>query len=158
MEQTHDQFLACHPVPDQHSVQRHPKVHPHDVLHDLHYAPVLRAKGTRAQDGHLRRRVRRDRARAEFPKEGANVRAGSGAARVSTGSSGKAMLEEDNQVLRGIECKIPDTHAEIIDDQPRLVVGVARQPRDDQPARRAKLLECLDEQPTHQLIRVAVPR
>ena len=68
------------------------------------------------------------------------------------------MLEEDDEVLRGVECKILDTHAEIINDEPLLIVGAARQPRGDQLARCAKLLECLSEQSAHELVRVAVPR
>ena len=158
MEQTHDEFLACHPVPDQYSVQRHPKVHPDDVLHDLYHAPVYRAKRAATQHGHLRRRVWCAGAGAEFPKVDANVRAGSSSARVSTGTNGRSMLEEDDEVLRGVECKVLDTHAKVVDDEPRLVGGVARQPRGDQPARRAKLLECLGEQPSYQFVRVAVPR
>ena len=96
MKQTHDEFLACHPVPDQHTVQRHPKVHPDDVLHDLYHAPVHRA-----QHGHLRRKVWCDGTGAEFPHVDANVRASSGGARVSTGPSSGVMLDEDDEVVRG---------------------------------------------------------
>ena len=35
----HDKFLSKHPIPDEHTMRRHPKVHPHDVLEDLYHAP-----------------------------------------------------------------------------------------------------------------------
>ena len=158
MKQTHDEFFAYYPVPDQHSVQRHPKVHPDDVLHDLYHAPEHRAKRATAQHGHLRRRVWCDGTGAKFPQVSASIRASSSGPRVNTGPRSGAMLEKNDEVLCRVECKVLDTDAEIVDDEPRFVSSVARQSRGDQPARRAKFLECLDKEPTYKLVRVAVPR
>ena len=155
---THDEFLACHPIPDQHPMQRHPEVHSDDVLHDLYHAPVHGAERTSAQHGYLRRRVGRNGTGAEFPKMDTDIRACSSGARIGGRASGRAVLEEDDKVLCGVECKVLDAHAKVVDDEPCLVYGVAREPRGDEPACRAILLECLGKQPTYELVCVTMPR
>ncbi len=156
MDKTHHQFLSSHPVPYQYTVQRHPKVHPDDILDDLYHASVHGAKRAPAQHGHLRRRVRRDDASAEFPQVDADIRASGRGARIGGGARDGAVFEEHDEVLGGVERKVLDADAEVVDDEPRLVHVVRRQPRRDQPARRPELLQRLGEQPPHELVRVAV--
>ena len=109
------------------------------------------------QNGGLRRRVRRDDASAKLPKVHANVRSGRRRAGRGDRADSRTMLEEDDEVLRRVERKVLDAHAEVVHDEPRLPRGVARQPRGDQHSRRAELLQRLGEQAPHELVGVAVP-
>lgn len=54
--------------------------------------------------------------------------------------------------------KVFDTHAEVLNNNPCLVILVVRQPRYDKPARRAILLDRLGKQFDNQLVRVAILR
>jgi len=150
-------------------MKRHPKVHPHDVLDDLYHAPMHSARRPPTQNRMARSRMRRKRARAEPPQMHADVGAGSlrvrvrgraraGAAAGTDRTRGGTMLEEDDEILRGIERKVLDAHAEVVHDQPRLARRAARQPRRHQPSRRAVLLQRFREQAPDQLVRVAVAR
>lgn len=67
------------------------------------------------------------------------------------------MLEQYNEVLRRIECKVLDPHAQIVHDEPPLDKAIARQPRGNEPSRRAKILESFGKHPADELVRVAVP-
>ncbi len=138
-------------------MQWHPEIHPDDVLDDLYHAPMHGSERAAAQHRHLRRGVRRDGASTELPKVDADIRACGGSARTGAGASSGAVFEENDEVLCRVEGKVLDAYAEVIYDKPCLVRRVARQPRGDQPPRRAVLLERLGEQPPHELVRVAVP-
>ena len=144
--ETHDEFLSGHPIPDEHPMKRHPKIHPHDVLDDLDHAPMHSARRPPTQNRMARRRMRRKRARAEPPQMHADVCAGglrvrgTHVARTDR-TRGGTVLEEDDEVLRGVERKVLDAHAEVVHDQPRLARRAARQPRRHQPSRRAVLLQ-----------------
>jgi len=113
-----------------------------------------------------RRWMRRKRARAEPPQMHADVCAGGlrvrGRAHAGAAGTDRArggtMLEEDDEILRGIERKVLDAHAEVVHDQPRLARRAARQPRRHQPCCRAVLLQRFREQAPDQLVRVAVAR
>lgn len=73
-----------------------------------------------------------------------NIRAGSGA-RASDRADSWTMLEEDDEILRRIEREILDPHPQIVHDEPLLAHVAARQPRGDEHARRAELLERFGE-------------
>jgi hypothetical protein len=97
-----------------------------------------------AQDGVASRRMRRDGASAELPQMYADVSAchwvrvrGAGTA---DGGDGWTVLEEDDEVLRGVKRKVLDAHTEIVHDESCLLRDAARQPRCDQPPCRAVLL------------------
>ena len=144
-------------------MKRHPKVHPHDVLDDLNHAPVHSARRPPTQNRVGRRRMRREGASAEPPQMHADVGAGRhiwGQARVAGGdrTDGGTVLEKDDEILRRVERKVLDPHAEVVHDQPRLARPAARQPRRHQPSRRPEFLQRFREQAPHQLVRVAVPR
>lgn len=67
------------------------------------------------------------------------------------------MLKENNKVLRRIERKVLDPHAQIIHDESPLPTTIAGQPRGDEPSRGTEVLEGFGEQPTDELVRVTVP-
>lgn len=54
--------------------------------------------------------------------------------------------------------KVFDTHAEVLNNNPRLVILVVWQLQYDKPARHAILLDRLGEQFADQLVRVAILR
>ena len=68
------------------------------------------------------------------------------------------MLKQNDKILCRIERKVLDPHAEVVHDEPRLARDAAGQPRCDELARRAELLERLREQPPDELVGVAVSR
>ena len=147
-------------------MKRQPKIHPHDVLDDLYHAPRHSARRPATQNWMARRRMRRKHTRAEPPQMHADVCAGGlrvrGRARAGAASVDRArggtMFEEDDEILRGVERKVLDAHAEDVHDQPHLARRAARQPRHHQPSRRAVLLQRFREQAPNQLVRVAVAR
>ena len=158
MEWAHDELLSGHPVPDEHGVERHPKVHPHDILDDLYHAPMHRSKRKPTQHRDLRRRMGRHDARTEPPKMHADISAGATARRNS-----RTMLQEHNEVLRRIKRKVLNAHAQVVHAKqpgaPLPVVVIPRQPRGDQPPRSTvDVLERLCEQPADELVRVAAAR
>ena len=164
MYETHDEFLSGHPVPDEHTMERHPRVHPHDILNDLYHAPMHGPRRTPTQH-RITRRIRRrhDGSTTKPPQMHADIRSSVGGARSSRATNDwpterTPVLEGNSEVLRGVERKVPDLHAEVVDDEARLATDAARQPRSDKAPRRAVLLERLGEQAPHELVRVAVTR
>ena len=142
-------------------MEGHPKVHAHYILDDLYHAPMHRPERAPTQHGVASRRMGRDGSRTELPEMNADVRARLRVRRASAASDGadsRTMFEEDDEILRGVERKVLDPHAEVVHDEPRLRREAARQPRRDQPPRRPELLQRLREQPPDQLVSVAVPR
>ena len=140
-------------------MKRHPKVHPHDVLDDLYHAPMHGARRPPTQNRIARRRMGRNSASAEPPQMHTDVSASRRVrGRAADRTYGGTVLEEDDEVLRRVERKVLDPHAEVVHDQPRLARSAARQPRRHQSARRTVLLQRFREQAPHQLVRVAVPR
>lgn len=67
------------------------------------------------------------------------------------------MLKQDNKVLRRIERKVFNPHAQIVHDESPLPAAIAGQPRGDEPPRGTGLLEGFGEQSADELVRVAVP-
>ena len=69
------------------------------------------------------------------------------------------MLQQHNQILRRVQRKVLDAHAQIVHHEPPLAPpGVPGKPRGDQAARRPRVLQRLGEQPPDELVRVAAPR
>src|SRR5258708_563787 len=117
---THHELFSSHPVPNEHSMERHPKVHPHDILDNLYHASMHRPNRTPTQHGVLRGRVRRNDS-AKFPKVYANISTcHGGAPRDGT------MLKHHNKVLRRIKRKVLNPHSQIIHDESPLPTTVAR--------------------------------
>jgi len=63
--ETHDEVIQ---FPDKHPIKRHPRVHPHDVLDDLHDAPMHSARRSTTQNRIACRRMRHNRASAGLPQ------------------------------------------------------------------------------------------
>src|SRR6267142_1367998 len=160
-DETHDDFLSSHPVPDENAMEGHPKVHAHHILNDLYHAPMHWPERTPTQHGVASRRMGCGGPCAELPEMYADVGACRRVRRTSAASDGadsRTMLQEDDEILRRVERKVLYPHAEVVHDEPRLRRDAARQPRRDQPSRGPELLQRLREQPPDQLVRVAVPR
>ena len=142
-------------------MEGHPKVHAHYILDDLYHAPMRRPERAPTQHGVASRRMGCGGPCAELPEMYADVHACRRVRRTSAASDGagsRMMFEEDDEVLRGVERKVLDAHTEVVHDESRLLRDAARQPRRDQPSRRPELLQRLREQPSDQLVRMAVPR
>jgi len=139
----HEKLLSGHPVPEEHPVEGHPKVHPHDILDDLYHASMHGSQRAPTQHRDLRRRVERNDASAELSQVHADIGYGGGSA--LTTSIRWTMLEQHDEVLRRVKRKILDPHAQVVHDETPLPVAVARQPRGDEPSRGAKILQGFGE-------------
>ena len=144
-------------------MERHRKVHPHDILNDPH-APMHGPWRTPTQCRITRRiRQRHDGTTTKPPQMHVDIRSSVGGARSSRATNDwpterTPALEGHNEVPREVERKVLDPHAEVVDDEARLAPDAAGQPRSDEAPRRAVILVCLSEQAAHELGRVAVPR
>ena len=82
----------------------------------------------------------------------ADVRAGRNIWRTCTagdGTGGRTVLEENDEILRRVERKVLDPHAEVVHDQSFLARHATRQPRCHQPTRRTEFLQGFGEQAPH---------
>ena len=141
-----------------------PEVHPHDILNDLYHAPMHGPRRTPTQHRITRRRMRQDGTPTKPPQMHADIRSSVRGARSSRATNNNwptertPVLKEHDEVLRGVECKVLDPNAEVVDDEARLAPDATGQPRSDEAPRSTVLLERLGEQAPHELVRVAVPR
>jgi hypothetical protein len=113
-----------------------------------------RSKRKPTQHRDLRRRMGGNNARAQPPKMHTDISGGA-----SFRSNSGTMLQKHNEVLRRIERKVLNAHAQVVHPkQPSLAI-IPGQPRGDQPPRGTPdVLECFREQPADELVRVAAAR
>jgi hypothetical protein len=106
--------------------------------------------------------MRQDGTPTKPPQMHADIHSSVGGARSSRATNDwpteRTPLEGNNVVLRRIERKVLNPHAEVVDDEACLAPDAAGQPRSDEAPRRTVLLERLGEQAPHELVRVAVTR
>jgi hypothetical protein len=122
---THDERVSGHPVPDDHAVERHPKVHPYKILDYRYHASMHGSQRALTQHGVLRRRVDRDNASAKLPKVYADI--SYGGRRAPTISSNRTMFKQHNKVLRWVKRKILDPYTQVVHNKTLLATTVPRQ-------------------------------
>jgi hypothetical protein len=137
-------------------MERHRKVHPHDILNDLH-APMHGPWRTPTQH-RITRRIRRrhDGTTTKPPQMHADIHSSRATNDWPTERTPRSRGTMRSRVRSS--AKVLDPHAEVVDDEARLAPDAAGQPRSDEAPRRAVILVCLSEQAAHELVRVAVPR